>query len=134
MWTITTGAVSVRIIAQEHTTTDGQIIAKLQPLGGGSVHHQFGYESPIHTVRGYVVGYKDSAWLRTLVSDGTEVSLVDGYMSSTTTSLYVKNTDRKRLNGIIGQTIDLGNNYDGTAKSCTDPVFEMTLELWKDEA
>ena len=62
MWTLG----GTRIYPHTKKETASQIIPKLQPLNGGTVHQVFGYESPEITLTCLVVGSGDKNHLISL--------------------------------------------------------------------
>jgi len=66
---------SVRIFVTDKSDLDNQIIARLQPLSGGTVHQVFGYENEITTIKFYVVGNTDVATLKGYRTTGSTYTL-----------------------------------------------------------
>ena len=115
---------STRIFIQEFATNDKQIVARLQPLSGGTIHQIFGYESPVIKVKGYVVGYADRDDIRGMARDAGTHILYFGATPSWS-DLIVSNVSANRLNWIC-QTIrpDLPTDTE---------VYDVELELYYDE-
>ena len=85
----------IRIFVQEDNLEGGQIIPRLQPLSGGTIKQIFGYESPVKSIAGIVVGATDASLLIAMTQDATPHTLIDptGY----TQGLYVNKVSLIRL-------------------------------------
>lgn len=116
MWTLA----GIQIITQKHDGVDKQIIARLQPLSGGTVIQTFGYENSIQKIGGYVVGDADMDALKALKMTGATHALVEN--STSRGSFYVSNVSWSRTPWIY-QTIrpDL---------DCESPVYNVEVELY----
>lgn len=119
-WTIN----GIRIFVQEFNAEKGQIIARLQPLNGGTVLHFFGYDSLITKLSGYVVGLTDGNAILGLTDTKTSYVLTSPY-STTPPSYFVKSVSLK-LQRSVCQT--LRPDLDSDA-----PVYLAELELYLDE-
>ena len=75
MWTLS----GVRVFVQEHQRSGTQIIPRIQPLAGGTVHQWFGYESPILTMTCLIVGNDDKDALEAMYSDASAHTLSGPY-------------------------------------------------------
>lgn len=117
MWTFN----SVRIIVQGLSGASSQVIARLQPLSGGTVTQIFGYETDIHKLSGLVVGDTDLGLLKDL--DKTGLSYVLAYNSSTVGTYYVKSFSYARDTSLY-QSIR-------TDLDCTSPVYAIEMELYE---
>lgn len=115
---------STRIFVQKFDTTNTQIVARLQPLSGLSVHQIFGAESEIINVDALVVGNVDRNTLKSKVRDGNTHVLTGAY-NITISGLIVKSM-KDTLTKAICQTLrpDLPEN---------SPVYSVSLELYRDE-
>jgi hypothetical protein len=71
MWTLN----NIRIIATQKEGDNSQIIASLNPLGGGTVNQVFGYEDETTRVSCVVVGDVDLAALIALTKTGLTYTL-----------------------------------------------------------
>ena len=116
MWTLG----NTRIFVQQFRDDVGQIIPRLQPLNGGSVHQVFGYETSIVGVDALVVGQDDFNHLKTLTMSGVAFSLesYDGVIGN----FLVKKVTGNRLPTVyqtIRQDLD-----------CEAPLFDVSLELF----
>ena len=120
MWYLDT----TRIFVQKFDTTNNQIVARLQPLQGLSIHHIFGAESEIINLEGYVVGHTDRNAIKAKVRDGSKHILTGAY-NITISGLIVKSM-KDSLTNFICQTLrpDLPEN---------SPVYLVNLELYRDE-
>jgi len=115
---------SVRTFVTKFSTGDQQIVARLQPLSGASVHQFFGYESPVLKINAFVVGNTDRDAIRSKVRDGTTHAL--NYNSSPIFgNLIVKNASFDMKLSIC-QTLRSDLAEDA-------PVYECEIELWQDE-
>jgi hypothetical protein len=65
----------IRIIATEKDGDDNQIIASLNPLGGGTINQVFGYEDETVRISCVVVGDVDLDALRALYKTGLAYTL-----------------------------------------------------------
>lgn len=66
----------VRIFVIDSGEEASQIIARLQPLDGGTVNQVFGYESPSRKLTCYIVGDTDMHAILTMTTTGTAVALL----------------------------------------------------------
>ena len=116
-WTLN----STRVIVTGIVQSQKQIIARLQPLSGGTIIQTFGYDDPIIKIKGYVVGETDKSALEALTTTGSTYTLMED--STNHGSFYVNSIDFNRLNTIC-QTIR--PDLDTTAT-----VYEVDLELYE---
>jgi L-lactate permease len=109
-----------RIFVQNISESLKQIIARLQPLSGGTVLHIFGYDSEVTKLSGIIVGNTDKAALIVLAKTGTSYTLVspEGSLGS----FYVSSVTFSRIPSIC-QTLrgDLASN---------SPLYNVELELY----
>lgn len=115
-WTIN----SIPIIVTGEEKTAKKLIARLQPVQGGTILQFFGYDSPIHQIEARVVGVANLAALEALVNTSTAYALV-GYNFSK--NLYVS-TVRSHRDEVVYQTLD-------TTQNCESPVYTVSLELYE---
>lgn len=99
-----------------------QIIARLQPLGGGTIHHVFGYEDPIRKLKCFVVGSTDMAAVESFTTSGTSFMLNSPYGDL---GDYLVNSVGHTMMNTICQTLrpDLPD---------TSPVYSVDLELYQE--
>ncbi len=116
MWTYG----NIRIYVQDFDESAKAIIARLQPLGGGTVLHHFGYEDQIYKVSSYVVGIANKNALVAFAQDQTAHDLLTPYI--TISGLYANNVSAK-LTPFAYQTID-------ETQACETPVWKVDLELY----
>jgi len=109
-----------KIIVQEKAQSAKRIIARLQPLSGGSINHFFGYESKSYKLNGIVVGDTDRDALFSLTTTGTTYTLVTPYGNVT---VSVGDVSADQMN-VISQSIILDGTHD-----CLDPVYKVTIGL-----
>jgi len=116
-WTLN----STQIFTQDFDEGVKNIIARIQPLSGGTVLHSFGFESITYQINAIVVGNTDKNALIALSKTNTAYSLVTPH--GTITNVYVNSCKAKQRLGIISQT--LRNDL-----ACDAPVFDVSLELF----
>ena len=112
---------SVRVFTQDLEESAGQIIPRLQPVGGKTVMQLFGYESDIYQAKMKVVGYDDHDAIKAMSKDSATHTL-SGYDFYGV--VYVKSfssTRNKTQFQTIRQDLD-----------CEAPVFDISLELYYD--
>ena len=110
-----------RIFVQEKSSDYKQIIARLQPLAGETVHHIFGYESPIFKISALVVGETDAALIAAMPTDG-ELHSFSGPVGSGW--MYVNSVtlkDQKAAFQTIRPDLD-----------CSATVYVVDVELYLD--
>jgi len=101
-----------------------QIIASLQPLALGTVYQTFGYETSKVKISALVVGQTALDAIHALTTSGTSVDLTSPEGSLGNYFVSSVSSDREKS---VYQTIDLtGGN------TCTSPVFNLDIELFKD--
>lgn len=61
---------NTRVFVQDLTVDGKSIIAKLNPLQGGSVYHYWGYEDENINLKCYVVGWTDRDDIKDMQRDG----------------------------------------------------------------
>jgi|PlaIllAssembly_1097288.scaffolds.fasta_scaffold104425_2 hypothetical protein len=99
-----------------------QIIARLHPLGGGTVHHTFGYEDAVRKLKCYVVGSTDMGQIESFTASGTTFVLGSPY--GALGNYFVSNVNHNMLNTVC-QTLrpDLPDN---------SPVYVVDIELYQE--
>jgi hypothetical protein len=113
-----------RIYVQNSNGNSGQIIARLQPVNGGTTLHFFGYESLIRSISAIIVGDANLGALFAMSQDsGTTYEFVGP--EGTLGSYYVKSFSFSRTNSTC-QTID-------TLQAETAPVYDIELELQRED-
>jgi hypothetical protein len=115
---------AVRIFTSNFDGSKKQIIARLEPFEGGTIHHIYGYEDPIYQVGGLIVGSDDLDTLNGYTEDGVTHGLID--YESVTYSGYVSKVSHKRL-PTISQSF-----YVDSTHLATDPVYAVDVELLLD--
>jgi hypothetical protein len=119
MWTLN----SIRLIVQANSSGAKQIIARLQPISGGTALQIFGYENPIVKLGAIIVGKTDRDALEALTDTGSSYTLSTPYGSA---NYYVNSFNSKQRGpGIISQSIILDGSH-----TCDDPVYDIDLELY----
>ncbi len=116
MWTYG----GIRVYVQDYDQAAKAIIARLQPLGGGTVLHLFGYEDQTYKLASYVVGNTNKDALLAFAQDQASHDLVTPYI--TISGLYANNVTAK-LTPFAYQTID-------ETQDCEAPVWKVDMELY----
>ena len=116
-WTLN----SIRIYAQEFDEINKNIIARLQPLSGGTVLHRFGYESTVYTLNGVIVGTVDKDALLSLAKSSSTYTLVTPYATIATVSINTAKVNQRL--SVISQS--MRGDLD-----CNAPVYDIALELY----
>lgn len=111
----------IRIYATDLDGEDVQVVSKHNPLGGGTVHHVFGYADPTLNLNCVVVGNTDLAALQTLATTGLSYTLSAWEGNA---GQYLLSSIRYARKPVWRQTIrpDLDDN---------SPVYTVTLALEK---
>lgn len=111
----------IRIFVGESKEDAGQVVPRLQPLGGGTLLQVFGYESDIRTIGGIVVGDTDKDGLKDLRTDGGYYTLLspEGSLGD----FIVKNVTVRRVHCIC-QTLRPDLPEDS-------PVYEVEIQLYE---
>jgi hypothetical protein len=118
-WTLN----GIRIFVTDFGNDYKQIIAKLNPLNGGTVYHTFGYDFVTSKLTCYVVGDTDNVAIRALTRTGTSYTLISDQGSYG--DFLVNAVNIKRINSVC-QT--LRPDLDDDA-----PVYIADMELYLDE-
>ena len=113
----------VQLIVIDRVMDNDQIIARLNPVGGGTVLQYFGDNDRIEKITAYVVGVTDVALLQSYTTSGVPFTYVTP-LGSSISGYSLKHVSIKQLNSIC-QTIrpDLAED---------SPVFSVDLELYQD--
>jgi len=114
----------IRIFVTDGTEEVGQIVAKLQPLSGGTIHQIFGYETPVRKLSCYIVGEDNKELLMNLTTSGTtfELQSPEGVLGD----FIVEKVSMPRVQ-CVKQTIDLTGSL-----TCDSPVFRGDITLLED--
>ena len=120
MWIIDT----TRLYVQDLPESGKQIVPRLQPLDGPTIHQIFGYESPIFKISAVVVGSGAIGQLRAKARDKNTHTLSGawGYYKRGIVSGF----DFKPRKSVIWQSVD-------TNLPCDSPVYDVELEFLQDE-
>jgi len=113
---------SIRIYVQAVDDTSVQEMAKLNPFGGGSIYHRFGYQDPSIKVSGIIVGNDDKNALRLCITSGgtyTMNSPWGAWFTAHLKQMSTKLTD-SRCQSMRGDLAD------------DAPVYEAELEFWQE--
>ncbi len=114
---------NIRIFVQKQEEVDKQIIARLQPLAGGTTLQIFGYEDVVQKLSCVVVGEIDIAALRALTRTGDSYTLTN--YEGTVGDFFVNDIQRTRVQCIC-QTLRPDLDSDS-------PVFDVSITLYRDE-
>jgi len=114
---------ATRIFVQDISDGVKAIIAKLQPLAGGTVYQTFGYETSGIKLGGLIVGSGDMIHLKSLTTSGNasfELDSPEGDLGD----FFVESVTAKREK-TISQTLrpDL---------DCDAPVYAVDIDLLED--
>lgn len=117
MWTYN----GIRIIATERGDENPQIVARLNPIGGGTHLQAFGYEDEITKITCVIVGNTDMEAVKALAKTGLSYVLSgsEGIVGS-----YVLNKCSDRRKQVYRQTLRSDLPEDS-------PVYWVDLELYK---
>lgn len=111
-----------QIYVEELKDSAEQIIADLQPISSGTIHHIFGWQKPVYTLAGTVVTTATKNSLRALTATGTThvLSGDEGVLGS----FYVKSVKVDRYK----------QPYQRIRSDLpvTTPVYKVTIELLED--
>lgn len=113
---------NTRIFVDEKSSEHKQIIARLQPLMGGTIHHVFGYEDWIFKIRAYVVGNSDLAHLLGLVETGETCVFSGPYGQADVYVNSISVKDQKSIYQTLRSDLD-----------CDSPVYIIDMELYREE-
>lgn len=111
----------IRFFVQKIEGNKARIIARLQPITGGTHLHHFGFEDTIVTISGIVVGNTDlNALLALFEISGTSYALKED--TTTRGTYYPKSISYTRLPTVY-QTLR-------TDLSCEAAVYSVEMELY----
>lgn len=109
---------SIRVFVTEKSGAEKQIIARLNPLGGGTVLQFFGYDDEIAHIKAYVVGETNLESLKTMSKSGESYNLT-GY-GTNYGDFYVSNLSWSRVPAV----------YQTLTTDCYAPLYTADLELY----
>jgi hypothetical protein len=113
---------STRIFVTDLRDDKDQIVARLNPLAGGTTLHFFGWEDRVTKITCYVVGLTDKEALEALAESATDYELSTPYGSWG--DYYLKHATFQLINTIC-QTLRPDLDDDS-------PVFKVDLDLYRD--
>lgn len=118
MWSLN----NTRIFVEDKTGLDKNIIARIQPLSGGTILQYFGYENRVTRLSCKVVGETDLNALRGYAKTHLTYELLD-YANTDLGDYSVNSCNWKQLQTVC-QTLrgDLPSN---------SPVYQVELELYQ---
>lgn len=111
----------VRVYTQDIQEDEDQIVARLNPLAGGTTLHFFGYDDKITKLSGIVVGRTNQGTLESFNTDATSRELMTPWGSWG--NFYIKHTTFKLIPSSC-QTLDLTQAEDV-------PVWKVDIELYE---
>ena len=112
----------IRVFVDKYTVANKQIIARLQPLAGGTVQQIFGYEGNIDKIGGTIVGNDDKNAIRALARSGNSYTLVSPEVGLG--DYFVSDVQLTRVQCIC-QTLRPDLDADS-------PVFTFEITLFRD--
>jgi len=114
----------IRIYVTDGNEEVGQIVAKLQPLSGGTIFQTFGYETPVRKLSCYVVGDTNKENLMNLTTSGTVFELLspEGSLGD----FIVEKVNMPRV-ACVKQTLDLTGSL-----TCYSPLYRGDITLLED--
>jgi hypothetical protein len=116
---------NIRIFPQDIPENIKNIMARLQPLNGGTVLQHFGYESNIVNLRAVVVGKSNADSLLELAKTNSSYALVGPSPWNSAVYFYVSNVTIKPRIGCYQTLIP--------SLGCDAPVYDVDMELYIDE-
>lgn len=119
---------NIRIFIEDMPERTGSVIARLQPLTGGSIHQSFGWESSVLSFKGYIVGETDYAALKISSRDGNTHPLV--YIDPPASGIDLG--DFYLHNVVISRTKAVWQSLR-TDLECDAPVYAVEGEFYQDE-
>jgi hypothetical protein len=117
-WTLN----STRVFVQKYNGSNKQIIARLQPLSGGTINQIYGYEGNVEKIGCIVVGDTDMNALRALARTGNSYELVspEGSLGD----FFISDIQKDRIQCIC-QTLRIDLAADA-------PVYNVEITLLED--
>ncbi len=106
----------------------GEVVARLQPLSGGSIHQSFGWESSTLSIKGYIVGEADYTALKASARDGNTHVLI--YTDPPASGIDMG--DFYLHNVVISRTKAVWQSLRPDL-DCDSPVYSVEGELYQDE-
>jgi len=118
MWTYN----SIRIYVQEKSGRVEQLIARLNPSGGGTIKHRFGDDDEILTLEAKVLTDSDLDSLKALILTGTAYELVapEGSLGN----WVLKSVSHRR------ETSTWHVFFDRPGLPTNTPLYTVTMELY----
>lgn len=120
-WTF--GSPPVTIFITKWQPTWKQTVARLHPLGGGTVYHTFGYENQIARAEGFLVGYSDLSSMEVFSQSEATIEVFHPQAGSYG-DFYLAQMQADELSTVC-QTLRPDLDEDA-------PVFKVSLELYYD--
>ena len=108
-----------RIFVTQLSDSAGQIVAKLQPLDGGTIYHTFGYENHTYKLDFLIAGTTDLETIKGYATSGISYSLISPW--GTLGDFIVGNVT-------ITPTHSIWQSFN-SEELCTAMVFAVSMEL-----
>jgi len=119
-WTIG----GIRFYCTDLQDNENQIIARLNPLAGGTTLHFFGWDDRITKISGYVVGIANKESIEDFNKDGNTARTLSTPYGSWG-NFYISKTTFT-LTNVVCQTLDPLQDKD-------EPTFKAEIELFRQE-
>ena len=116
-----------KIIVTDGNEEANQIVARVQPLDGGTINQIFGYESPTRKLSCYIVGDTAKAAIQAMTTAGTTKALICTYSGWGNLGDFIVEKVSFTMQNIISQTLDLTPPL-----TCESPVYLAELTLLED--
>ena len=120
---------TTRIFLTNSNEDDKSSVARLNPLGGGTIHHYWGWEEPIYKLKFYVVGNTD----KNAISDMRK----DGVVHTITGSGNAVSDWNWSMDGWVHSiSWDVSESNYQTLRpelDCSTPVYVADMEFYKEE-
>lgn len=115
---------NITIYVQEYGRDKQNLASKLDPLGGGSIIHRWGFQDPVVNVEAYVLTSGDALALDALAETGASYELVgpEGSLGN----WMLKSVNCRRESSVWHKFFDRPHLDPNT------PLYRATMELWDD--
>ena len=120
--TWTYGSPPVRIYVQQHDKSQDEIIARLNPVGGGTILHDFGDNDPITRIEALVLTSGDAGLLEYFKGTSNELISPEGTLGN----WILKSISTKRHDS-VNHTF-----FDRPSVDTDVPLYTVNMELYDD--